>query len=88
MIKTENMEQFSKEISVGKEKRLFFFNRMTNVNGVKFFITTQDEAQKAFSFSVKQNDNADWKLVPGSARWLYAIESQLSEAITDNYLYV
>ena len=79
------MEQFSKVIAVGKEKRLFHFNRMQNVNGVKFFITSHDEAKKAISFSVTQKDN-DWKLLPGSARWLYAIESELSDAIVDTRL--
>lgn len=77
------MEQFSKEITVGKEKRLFHFTRLKNVNGVKFFITSHDEAKKAISFSLTERDNADWKLLPGSARWLYAIETQLSDAILD-----
>jgi hypothetical protein len=80
------MDQFSKEIVVGKEKRLFHFNRLQNVNGEKFFVTSHDEAKKTISFSVKENENADWKLIPGSARWLYAIESQVSDAIVDTRL--
>jgi hypothetical protein len=80
------MDQFRKEIMVGKEKRMFYFNRMQNMGGVKFFVTSTDEAKKAIAFSVKENDTADWKLVPGSARWLYAIESELSEAIVETRL--
>ncbi len=68
---------------VGKEKRIFYFNQMQNMNGVKFFITSHDEAKKAISFSLKENDQAAWKLYPGAARWLYAIEQQLSDAIVE-----
>lgn len=77
------MHQFNKEIAVGKETRLFQFTHMKNMSGVKFFITSYDENKKAISFSLTRKDNADWKLTPGSARWLYAIESQLSDAIID-----
>ncbi|HZF65809.1 MAG TPA: hypothetical protein VEZ55_15045 [Chitinophagaceae bacterium] len=80
------MEQFTKEITVGKEKRRFYFNRMRNANGVKFFITSHDDNNKAIAFSLTEKDKADWKLLPGSARWLYAIESQLSDAIVDTRL--
>ncbi|RYZ45112.1 MAG: hypothetical protein EOO14_26185 [Chitinophagaceae bacterium] len=80
------MNQFSKEIKVGKQKRMFHFNRLQNTNGVKFFITSHDEAMNAISFSVKENDQDEWKLFPGAARWLYAIESQLSDAIVDTRL--
>ena len=80
------MEQFNKQIAVGKETRLFQFTRMKNVNGVKFFITSHDENNKAISFSLTQKDDADWKLLPGSPRWLYAIESQLADAIADTRL--
>lgn len=79
------MNQFTKELEVGKETRLFHFTHIANMNGVKFFVTSKDENQKAISFSLTQKD-ADWKLIPGSARWLYAIESQLAEAISDTRL--
>lgn len=81
------MERFSKEIVVGNQTRLFDFTLMKNVNGVKFFITSKDENQKAISFSLKQKDTRQWKLIPGSLRWLYDIESQLSDAIVDTRLH-
>lgn len=71
---------------VGKEKRMFYFNRLQNMSGVKFFITSHDEAKKAIAFSVKENEMAAWKLLPGAARWLYAIESELSDAIVETRL--
>lgn len=78
------MNQFSKKISIGKETRLFQFTRMQNTNGVKFFITSHDMNQKAFSCSMRQNSYAsDWKLIPGSQRWLYEIEGDLSNAILE-----
>lgn len=80
------MERFSKQISVGKEKRLFEFTRIDNFGGVKFFITSIDENQKPFSFSVKRKDTNHWKLVPGSQRWLYEIEEELSNAIVETRL--
>ena len=80
------MERFSKEIAVGNEIRLFEFTLMKNVNGVKFFITSKDENKKAISFSLKQKEGRQWKLIPGSLRWLYDIESQLSDAIVDTRL--
>lgn len=81
------MDQFSKMIAIGKETRLFQFTRMENTNGVKFFITSQDLNQKAFSCSMKQNGyTSDWKLIPGSTRWLYAIEEDLSHAIMETRL--
>lgn len=80
------MERFSKEIAVGNEIRLFEFTKMKNVNGVKFFITSKDENQKAICFSLKQKEQKGWKLIPGSLRWLYDIESQLSDAIIDTRL--
>lgn len=75
------MERFSKQITVGTETRLFEFTRLENFSGVKYFITSVDENKKPFSFSVKRKDANCWKLVPGSQRWLYEIEDQLSNAI-------
>lgn len=80
------MERFTKEIAVGNENRLFEFQRMENVNGVKFFITSKDEKQKPISFSLRRGVENKWKLIPGSLRWLYDIESQLSDAIQDTRL--
>jgi hypothetical protein len=80
------MERFSKEIIIGKQKRVFQFTRMRNKIGVKFFITSQDENNNAISFSLVQKDTDEWKLIPGSARWLYNIESELSDAIVDTRL--
>jgi hypothetical protein len=76
------MEQFSKQIKVGKETRLFQFKKIKDTNGVKFFITSGHLTKDAFACSMKQNKyDADWKLVPGSQRWLYEIEETLSDAI-------
>jgi len=80
------MERFHKEIAVGNETRLFEFTQMENVNGVKFFITSQDENKKAISFSLKRKEGFQWKLMPGSLPWLYDIESQLADAIIDTRL--
>ena len=81
------MEQFSKQIKVGKETKLFEFTRIKNANGVKFFIKSTDSNQRPFAFSLKQSQHeADWKLVPGSLRWLYQIEKELSNAIMDSHL--
>lgn len=81
------MEQFTKEIAVGKEIRQFAFTRMENVNGVKFFVTSKDENKKAISFSLMRRKEDGWKLLPGSQRWLYEIESQLADAIVDTRLH-
>ena len=80
------MERFSKELAVGNENRLFEFTRMENVNGVKFFITSKDENKKAICFSLTRAKENSWKLNPGSLRWLYALETQLSDAIQDHRL--
>ena len=80
------MERFTKAIVVGYENRSFVFQRMENVNGVKFFITSQDEKNKPIAFSLKRGVEKTWKLMPGSLRWLYSIESQLSDAIIDTRL--
>jgi len=77
------MERFKKEITVNNEVRVFQFNRMTNMSGVKFFITSTDSNQKPIAFSLKQTDRGNWKLTPGSLRWLYDIESELSDAIIE-----
>jgi hypothetical protein len=77
------MDKFVKEIAVGNELRSFAFTRMENVNGVKFFITSQDEKKKPISFSLVRAKEDNWKLNPGSLRWLYGIESELSDAIRD-----
>ena len=79
------MDRFNKQIAVGKETRTFEFTLMRNANGAKFFVTSKDENKKPISFSLKQND-ADWKLLPGSLRWLYDIEPQLADAIIDTRL--
>jgi hypothetical protein len=80
------MNRFTKEIAVGNESRLFVFERMENVNGVKFFITSKDEKNKPISFSLLRGKENTWKLMPGALRWLYAIESQLAGAILDTRL--
>jgi hypothetical protein len=82
------MERFSKQIPVGEETRLFQFSRIRNANGVKFFVTSTDSNQKPFACSLKQNGHGtDWKLIPGSLRWLYEIEEDLSNAIEETRLY-
>ena len=80
------MERFHKEIAVGKQTRTFVFTQMKNVNGVKFFVTTKDENEKDISFSILQKEAEVWKLMPGSLRWLYDIESELADAIIDTRL--
>jgi hypothetical protein len=80
------VERFTKEIAVGTETKLFEFTKMENVNGVKFFITSFDKDRKPFSFSLRQKDGSHWKLVPGSQRWLYDIEEELSNAIVETRL--
>ncbi len=80
------MERFSKEITVGEQARIFEFTKMKNINGVKFFVTSKDENEKPFSFSLRQKEEKNWKLMPGSLRWLYDIENQLSDAIVDTRL--
>lgn len=80
------MDRFTKKITIGNESKSFEFQRMENVNGVKFFITSQDEKKKPISFSLKLGIDNKWKLMPGSLRWLYEIESQLSDAIVDTRL--
>jgi hypothetical protein len=77
------MERFKKEIIVNNEARVFHFNRMTSMSGVKFFITSTDLNQKPIAFSLKQTDRGNWKLTPGSLRWLYDIETELSDAIIE-----
>jgi hypothetical protein len=77
------MERFSKHIAIGTETRLFQFTKIENFGGVKFFITSVDENKKPVSFSVKRKDANHWKLVPGSLRWLYDIEEQISTAIAE-----
>jgi hypothetical protein len=56
---------------------------MTSMSGVKFFITSTDSNQKPIAFSLKQTDRGNWKLTPGSLRWLYDIETELSAAIIE-----
>ena len=80
------MERFSKEIAVGNQKRLFQFTRVENFSGVKFFITSVDENKKPFSFSVRRKDANSWRLLPGSPRWIYEIEEELSNAISETRL--
>jgi hypothetical protein len=77
------MERFRKQINVDKEPRVFEFLKMKNMNGVKFFITSFDAKQKPISFSLKEGEKGNWKLTPGSLRWLYDIEGELSNAIVE-----
>lgn len=81
------MEQFNKEIMVGAETKQFHFKKLTNVEGVKFFITTLDEKKKPISFSMKKNKDGDWSLTPGSLRWLYDIKKDLADAIIETQLH-
>ena len=80
------MERFKKEITVNNETRVFEFNRMKNMNGVKFFITSRDSNHKAIAFSLIETGEGNWKLTPGSLRWLYDIEVKLSNAIIETQL--
>ena len=77
------MDRFKKEITVDNKSMLFEFSRMKNMSGVKFFITSRDANQKPIACSLKETDAGNWKLVPGSLRWLYAIEMELSNAILE-----
>ena len=77
------MERFSKTLTVNNEKKVFDFTEMRNMSGSKFFITTKDEKQKPIAFSLKETGEGNWKLLPGSLRWLYEIESELSKTIRE-----
>ena len=81
------MERFNKEITVNNETRVFEFNRMKNMNGVKFFITSKDSKNKPIAFSLIETDDGRWKLMPGSLRWLYDIEVELSNAIRETQMH-
>jgi hypothetical protein len=80
------MERFTKQIIVNNETRAFDFTRMKNMNGVKFFITSKDAKQKPIAFSLREAGQGNWKLLPGSLRWLYDIETQLSNAIRETQI--
>jgi hypothetical protein len=80
------MERFKKEITVDNEKRVFEFSRMKNMNGVQFFITAKDSNQKPIAFSLTETGEGNWKLTPGSLRWLYDIEIELSNAIRETQM--
>ena len=77
------MDRFKKEITVNNEPKVFEFNRMKNMIGVKFFITSTDSKQKPIGFSLIQTGEGNWRLTPGSLRWLYDIETELSNAILE-----
>ena len=80
------MERFRKEITINNEPRIFEFSKMKNMSGVKFFITSKDAKQKPIAFSLRETDGGDWKLTPGSLRWLYEIEMELSNAILERQM--
>lgn len=80
------MERFTKEITVNNEKKLFEFSKMKDMSGVKFFITSKDMNKKPIAFSLVETGEGKWKLKPGALRWLYDIESELSNAILDTQL--
>ncbi|HYJ37689.1 MAG TPA: hypothetical protein VEV87_03700 [Chitinophagaceae bacterium] len=80
------MDTFKKEISVNNEARLFEFRRIKNMSGEKFFITSFDSNRKPIACSLKQTDAGNWKLIPGSIRWLYEIEIELSDAIRETHM--
>ena len=80
------MERFTKEITINNEPRIFEFSKMKNMSGVKFFITSKDAKQKPIAFSLRETDAGDWKLTPGSLRWLYEIEMELSNAILERQM--
>lgn len=77
------MDEFQKEIAVGAVPRRFYFKKLTNAEGVKFFITTVDEKNKPISFSMKKNKQGLWSLTPGSLRWLYDINKELADTIIE-----
>ena len=77
------MDRFKKEITVNNEPKVFEFSRMKNMIGVKFFITSTDSKQKPIAFSLTQTGEGNWRLTPGSLRWLYDIETELSNAILE-----
>ena len=77
------MERVRKDITVNNEARAFEFKRMKSMIGIKFFITSTDANQKPIAFSLKERDNGEWKLLPGALRWLYDIETELSNAIRE-----
>lgn len=77
------MDRFKKEIIINNEPRSFDFMLMKNMSGTKFFITSKDANKKPISFSLVQTENGNWKLWPGSLRWLYEIEGELSDAILE-----
>jgi hypothetical protein len=81
------MERFKKDITVDNEPRVFEFMRMKNMNGVKFFITSKDSKQKPIAFSLTETGEGNWKLTPGSLRWLYDIEGELSNAIVETQMH-
>ena len=77
------MERFRKEFIVNNEPRTFEFNKLKNMSGTKFLLHQPMQIKSLLLFSLRETDEGDWKLLPGSLRWLYEIENELSNAIRE-----
>ena len=59
---------------------------MKNMSGVKFFITSKDSKQKPIAFSLRETEEGDWKLTPGSLTLAIRNRGELSNAIVERQM--
>jgi hypothetical protein len=77
---------FSKLIKAGDRLREFNFRLTSIADTSKYSVDVPDENGRRIVFGMYKNENGEWKisldLIP---TWIHDSESQLAEAIEENY---
>ena len=77
--------QFDQRFHTTIGDKLFSFSTLYNSPGTEYRISTLDENHRLYSFSMKQNEDGDWKIVsPQPPAYIMDLESELSKAIQES----
>lgn len=80
------MTHFSCWVIGGHDKFLFYFTKMFDREGLRYYVTTSNKNKNLIAFSMKQGVNGNWKILnePLLPFWISVLEEELSKCIIEH----
>lgn len=78
------MSDFNIPMIVDNIRYQFTFTRIHSPLAEKFFVTANNFLSEPFSFEMKKDEAANWKVILPAPEWAMEIEQKLAAAIQEN----
>jgi hypothetical protein len=78
------MSEFNIPMTVDNIRYQFTFTRIQSPLAEKYFVTANNFLSDPFSFEMKKDEAANWKVIMPAPEWAMEIEQKLAVAIESN----